>query len=124
MGRSRKAKNRWLPKRFAKFITSAGWGCGGPKKEGLIAVNPTHDADLPRYDKKPVRALNAEQLDTYQQAALGTWVDLFLRITAANGARRGEILALKWSDINWELSTLRIERSLYYALGKLGHQSY
>src|SRR5262249_54076703 len=33
-------------------------------------------------------------------------------LAAATGARRGELLALKWSDLDVEAKTLRIERAL------------
>ena len=37
-----------------------------------------------------------------------------LLITAAlTGARRGELCALRWNDIDWEAGTLRIARSVY-----------
>lgn len=35
----------------------------------------------------------------------------------AISARPNKILALKWSDVDWERSTVRITRSLYWPLG-------
>ena len=44
-------------------------------------------------------------------AATGPWcITAFLKVGAALGARRGKVLALRWSDING--SRVRIERSL------------
>lgn len=82
-------------------------------KTKLIPFNPADGCDLPRVDQKEAVALNTAQLEAYQQAASGTWIDLFLRLDAAIGARRGELLACRWSDLDWTASKLRIERSLY-----------
>lgn len=82
-------------------------------KTKLISFNPADGCDLPRVDQREARALNHEQLDSYQEAASGSWVDLLVRLGAALGARRGELLGLRWDDLNWKTSTIRIERSLF-----------
>jgi len=93
-------------------------------KAGLIPRNPADGADLPRVDQKEPRALSSEELAKLQQAAAGTWLDLFIRLVASTGLRRGEALALRWSDVDWFAGTLRVERSLYQtAQGKLGIKS-
>ncbi len=40
-----------------------------------------------------------------------------LTLAATTGARRGELCGLRWSDVNWGLSTLTIERSVYEVEG-------
>ncbi len=69
-------------------------------KTKLIPFNPADGCDLPRMDQREAVALNPDQLAAYQQAA-------------AIGARRGELLACRWPDLDWETCKLRIERSLY-----------
>ncbi len=82
-------------------------------KQKLISSSPAEGCDLPRVDQKEAIALNADQLAAYQQAASGTWIDLLIRLGGATGARRGELLALRWADVDWRAVKLRIERSLY-----------
>jgi len=89
-------------------------------KTKLIPFNPADGCDLPRVDQKEAVALNTEQLAAYQAVATGTWVDLLIRLAAAIGARRGELLATRWSDLDWETNRLRIERSLYQVKGEIG----
>jgi integrase len=89
-------------------------------KTKLIPFNPADRCDLPRVDQKEAAALNADQLETYQRAATGTWVDLLVRLAAATGARRGELLAARWIDIDWNSGRIRIERSVYQIKGKIG----
>jgi integrase len=46
---------------------------------------------------------NADEVRTILAAAetwdRRTW--LFIRVTAASGARRGEVCGIRWSDIDW-----------------------
>lgn len=89
-------------------------------KSKLIPFNPADACDLPRLDQREAIALSPDQLAAYQAAAAGSWCDLLIRLGAAIGARRGELLALRWSDIDWTTNKVRIERSLYQAKGQIG----
>jgi integrase len=89
-------------------------------KTKLIPFNPADNCDLPRVDQKEPAALSSGQLTAYQQVATGSWVDLLIRLAAALGARRGELLATRWSDLNWSTSEIRIERSLYQVKNQIG----
>lgn len=46
---------------------------------------------------------------------------LFLKLAITSGARRGELLALQWNDIDFNNNTIRIEHSLSYTKA-LGYQ--
>jgi len=89
-------------------------------KTKLIPFNPADGCDLPRVDQKEAVALSGDQLTAYQQAAAGKWADLLIRLAAAIGARRGELLACRWSDLDWKTCRLRIERSLYQVNRQIG----
>jgi len=89
-------------------------------KTKLIPFNPADNCDLPRIDQKEAVALNAEQLAAFQQLATGTWIDLLVRLGAALGTRRGELLATQWHNLNWETGKLLIEHSLYQVKGQIG----
>jgi integrase len=42
---------------------------------------------------------------------------VMLTLAATTGARRGELCALRWSDLDWGLATLTLERSVYETKG-------
>jgi integrase len=44
--------------------------------------------------------------------AVGTEMDLFIHLAILTGARMGEMMGLKWSDIDFNAKTLRIQRTL------------
>jgi integrase len=57
-------------------------------------------------------ALDQEQLGALLKGFGGSSISLIVTLAAHTGARRGEILALRWSDFDPTARTLRIERAL------------
>ena len=69
-------------------------------KWGLATTNPVTHSDLPKVRKRIGMALLPSEQDRLTQCATGPWcLPVFLDVAAATGARRGEVLALRWSDI-------------------------
>jgi integrase len=67
---------------------------------GLVATNPVTNSEPPRARKHLAIALTPAQHDTVMNAASGPWcLRAYLEIASATGCRRGELLALRWSDI-------------------------
>jgi len=84
----------------------------------LIPVNPCTYSEPPKVAKRKGIALTTAQQDLLIQAASGPWcMATFLELDAALGARRGEVLALRWSDI--ENGRVVIGRSLCQTKGGL-----
>jgi integrase len=78
---------------------------------GLAENNPVPDSEPPIPGKRTGIALSPAQQDLVIEAAVSTWgMAAFLELDASTGARRGELLALRWSDI--ADSTILIGRSL------------
>jgi integrase len=67
---------------------------------GLVTHNPVINSEPPIPRKRPKIALTVAEQDTLIGAASGPWcLATFMEVTAALCARRGEVLALRWSDI-------------------------
>ncbi|MGA3220705.1 MAG: site-specific integrase, partial [Acidimicrobiales bacterium] len=87
---------------------------GRAVKWGLLPSNPADRATPPRPARSTASApavadvqeliAEAENTDTVLAAAVA--------LAAITGARRGELCALRWSDVNWSKGTLAIARSL------------
>ena len=78
---------------------------------GLVTSNPVTHSDLPRVKKRIGMALLPAEQDRLTQYARGPWcIPVFLEMSNATGARRGEVLGLRWSDIQG--TDVFIERSL------------
>ena len=80
-------------------------------KWGLVTANPVTHSDLPKVKKRIGMALLPAEQDRLIQCARGPWcLPVMLEMSTATGARRGEVLALRWSDIKG--TDIFIDRSL------------
>jgi integrase len=69
-------------------------------KWGLVTTNPVSQSDLPKVKKRIGMALLPSEQDRLTECAVGPWcLPAFLEMSRATGARRGEVLALRWCDI-------------------------
>lgn len=85
---------------------------------GLVKANPVSDSEPPVPKKRKGIGLTVAQKDMLIEAASGPWcISLFLEMAVGLGARRGEVLALRWTDI--ADGRAFIARSLSQAGGKL-----
>jgi integrase len=88
-------------------------------KLDLIPVNPMLKVELPSAESKDAVSLTPEQIQALRSVCRGDWTFALIEIALATGARRGEILALQWTDIDWATSTLTISKSLEQTLAGL-----
>jgi integrase len=67
---------------------------------GLVSVNPVTNSEPPRMKRHLAIALTPAQQAMVLESASGPWcMRTYLEVDAATGCRRGELLALRWSDI-------------------------
>ena len=87
---------------------------------GLVAENPCKRAEAPKAQEVDVRALEEKDvvrlLEALQDAP--TQYSVITQLALLTGARRGEICALRWSDIDMGAGTISIERTLQRIPGK------
>ena len=70
-------------------------------KWGLVTANPVTNSEPPVPKKHHGMALLPTEQMLLIESASGPWcLPMFLELSAATGARRGEVLALRWSDID------------------------
>ncbi len=78
---------------------------------GLVTTNPVTNSEPPIARKRIKKLLTPTEQDMVFEAATGPWcLPMFLRMAGSIAARRGEILALRWADI--EDGRASITRSL------------
>jgi len=119
------AYRRWLAEGLSaatvnKYHSIISAACHQAVKWGWIDTSPTLRATAPRVERIEMKVPTPAQLTSLVQAAeaadpvLATAVAL----AALTGARRGEIVALKWSDIDLVNGRVRIARSLTVTQGE------
>lgn len=87
------------------------------RKERLIMRNPTEDCIIPKIEKKEMKILRQEDIGAYLKAAdaRGMLPMFFLELTS--GLRKGELVALLWSDLDIEHKTLSVSKQAVRAEG-------
>ena len=87
--------------------------------EGLIRINPAVGCKLPPKKAKEMQVLTPPEITRFLiQAREEGYYELFL-LELTTGMRRGEILALKWRDLNLKTGELHISRQVLKVNGKV-----
>jgi integrase len=82
-------------------------------RKGVLASNPAGKADAPRkMDPEVGRALSVEEVTQLLAGFTGTIYHPIVATAVMTGARLGELLALRWSDVNFATNTITISRAI------------
>jgi integrase len=86
---------------------------------GLVDENVARRSQPPPVHAAQVKAPSPEEVRTIIQAAerLEPALAVLLLLAALTGARRGELCALRWNDLDWDDAVLTIARSVYETPG-------
>lgn len=95
-------------------------------KDDTICKNPMDKVDRPNQKKDDKAITEADKalfeddliyiLECVQNEPL-KW-QVFMYLAADTGCRRGELVGLQWSDINWKKKTISIRHNLQYSKAK------
>lgn len=85
----------------------------------LLTVNPAKAVDLPKNTQhKEMHAMTPEEATRFlDAAAMDRWGILFA-FSLVTGMRPGEVLALRWRDVDFEAGTVAVRRALITLGGK------
>lgn len=89
------------------------------RKWKMVRTNHAADASPPAVHRSQVEAPTPEQVRAVVKAAEGQEPAMaaLLLLAALTGARRGELCALRWSDVDFDSGLLTISRSVYETKG-------
>ncbi|MHB8438236.1 MAG: tyrosine-type recombinase/integrase [Acidimicrobiales bacterium] len=107
--------------RLVKVVVSRACRLASKWSVGTLP-NPAAEAELPRWKgaarpkpRAPTREEAGRMLVHAERQDIRLAV--FLRLVAATGARRGEVCGVRWSDLDWENSVVRIDENVVAAAG-------
>lgn len=81
----------------------------------LIGRNPAANAKPPRPEKRfngQLRFWTAEELSRFLDGVGEHRLSAAFRLAALTGMRRGEVLGLRWRDIDWDFARLSVRHTL------------
>lgn len=80
-----------------------------------IAFNPVRDAERPKdqgqAEAKIIRILKPHEIRAFLENVTGRKYQVFFKLAIMSGVRQGELIGLKWTDIDWINSQVHIQRT-------------
>ena len=80
--------------------------------DGLVARNAAKGIKVPRPRKKEIAPLTPDRARAFLKAARGDRFEALFVLALHCGLREGELLGLRWDDVDLEAGTLRVRRTL------------
>ena len=81
-------------------------------REGILGKNPVDVIERPRTEQAEFQILNEEQCHQFLIAAADSPYEALYYLALTTGMRQGELLGLKWTDLDWNKSVLLVQRQL------------
>jgi len=88
------------------------------KKRGYVAFNAADGAMQPRLPQKEMEILDERQVLDLLICAKSSRHEALLHVAIKTGMRQGELLGLKWSDLDWDRGTISIVRQVQRVKGE------
>lgn len=96
------------------FISAA---LGKAQRWGIVPQNVAELADAPKAPRTEMKFLTEAELARLLDAARGDRFEALYVLASTTAMREGELLALKWADVDLDRKTLRVERNVTRSLG-------
>lgn len=87
--------------------------------DGLVPRNVADGIKAPRPKKKEINPLSPEQARAFLEAVRGDRLEALYVLAVHRGLRQGELLGLRWEDVDLETGKLQVRRTL--SLTRHGH---
>ncbi|GER67439.1 site-specific integrase [Weizmannia acidilactici] len=84
----------------------------------LIKVNPVKNAKPPKVKSEEKITWTVDEVNRFQNLIKNSSMEIPYLLAIFTGMRRGEVLGLKWDDVDFENKKIRIKRSLCFVSGK------
>jgi len=86
-------------------------------RTNLVTRNVCNAVTPPRLTKYEIQPLSEEQARMLLDVARGHRLEALLTLAITTGMRRGELLALRWQDINFDTKSLQVVRTVNRLVG-------
>lgn len=84
-------------------------------KEGLLYRNPADATTPPKVPKREISPISKDQAQRFLESIKSDRLYAAFSLVLGTGLRRGEILGLKWDDVNFDKGTITVRRILVRA---------
>lgn len=88
------------------------------KREGMITINPADAVSLPQQKKPEIKYLSAAEAAIFLATAKESKYFAAYFLALNTGMRRGELLGLRWQDLDFEAGQLTVKQGLVRVSGQ------
>jgi len=81
----------------------------------LLSYNPASAVKAPTPEKPKINAMTLEEVYKILEIAKGSWMYYVIYVAVNTGMRRGEILGLRWQDINFNNKFISVRQTIVKA---------
>lgn len=89
------------------------------EKQGIIGHSPCRLVELPHSQRPEIKPLTLDEAMHFLAVAGKDRFAVLWTLVLNTGLRQGELLGLRWQDINWERGTLTVGQTLQFIDGRL-----
>ncbi len=89
------------------------------KSQEIIIKNPAEKCSLPKKEHREMKTLNQEDLQKFFESAKKENMYELFYIDIITGLRRGELLGLKWKDIDFKSRVISVKRQVLRVDGEV-----
>lgn len=93
---------------------------GDAIKQGILLINVSERVEAPRKNDYEARVFSEEEICTFLMAIRDHPLYVLLLIDVSTGMRRGEVVGLKWSDIDLKRGIVQVRRAIVRRPTELG----
>jgi integrase len=86
-------------------------------KWGLVPRNVTKLVSLPHVERYDAQILTTDQAVKLLEVARGSRIEALLLLALTTGMRRGELLALRWDDVDFDRGVVYVRRTMSWISG-------
>jgi integrase len=98
-----------------KILVTLGQIMAYAVRHGYLAQNPVRDAERPRgnglKDENGTRVLSPAEISAFLGTVREAKYRTLFMLAITSGARQGELLGLKWGDVDWKNNQIHIQRT-------------
>ncbi|MSQ17876.1 MAG: site-specific integrase [Dehalococcoidia bacterium] len=116
----RDGKGGLSPRTVRHHHTTLHTALGHAVKWRLLGRNPADAVDAPRFQKREMRVFDQRGMAAFLDSIKANEHYALFYLALYTGARRSEVLALRWGDVDLNLGSISINRSLH----QLGDKSF
>ena len=87
---------------------------------GYLRINPSNACKLPRVERAEIKPLDGAQTAAFLNAIRGQPFERLFIVDLLTGLRQGEILGLRWKDVDFDTGTVTVAQQLLKSKEKGG----